>query len=154
MCVCVAVNTEWRWCPTIPEHLLDKPRRRHSCFLLSHWPLHSISGTLEEPAKPCEQNTWQSKLTVQAGGSGLAQSLSVTPCCVHGCPTGSLGLDKAMHTTKRYVQFMGRSRSNYPEPKSGCVNNDNGGTIIMNNINSKYLSLLHAKQSFNHFMCI
>lgn len=108
-------------------------------YLLSHWPLHSISRMLwAKYYKTTWAKYWQFKL---AGVSGLVQcywQCLVTPCYV-------LSSLRQGNTYQQEICSIhgeiNRSRSNYPEPKSGCVHFDNDNNIIMNNGNSKYLRL-------------
>lgn len=53
---------------------------------------------------------------------------------------------REIHSIDREIH---RSRSSHPESKSGCVN-DSDSTTTVNDINSAYFRLLHARHGFKH----
>lgn len=146
VCGCVAAIAGWRSCPALAEHLLDRSRRR--CPFLSSQSL-AFAFQIQHTRRTCKTMRAKS-LMFQIGRSEWVGS-TLTSDTEGATPRALSVWNRETHTSKRYFNSQEDkqiqiNRSNYPETKSGCVNDNDSS--IMNNINSKFLRLTTCQAWF------
>lgn len=144
VCGYVAVIAGWRSRPALAKHLPDRSRRR--CPFLSS-PSLALPFQIQHTRRTC--NTMRAKSPMfQIGRSEWVGSMPISD--TQGAIPRALSVwERATHTSERYIQFTGRYTD--PDPTTQNPNQvviDDDSTIIMNNLNSKFLRLATCQAWF------